>query len=82
MGADRSEDIGTISWGWCLARLNPGASLEFEQTRVNDEIWLPKREFTSGAGRLAVLKRLSEEDEVTWTNYRKFQVASTLVSTR
>ncbi len=77
-----AKTIGTISWGWCLARLNPGASLEFEQTRVNDEIWLPKREFTSGAGRLAVLKRLSEEDEVTWTNYRKFQVASTLVSTR
>ena len=77
-----AKTIDTISWGWCLARLNPGASLIFEQTRVNDEIWLPKREFVSGSGRLAVLKKLIEEQEITWSNYRKFQVQSNLVSTR
>ena len=74
--------VDAISWGFCLARLNPGARLVFEQTRVNDEIWLPKRYFVSGSGRLAVVKKLSEEQEITWTNYRKFQVASNLVSTR
>jgi len=77
-----AKTVDTISWGWCLARLNPGASLVFEQTRVGDGIWLPKREFTSGSGRLAVLKKLSEEQEITWTNYRKFQASSNLVSTR
>jgi len=77
-----AKTIGTISWGWFLARLNPGASLIFEQSRVNDEIWLPKREFVSGSGRLAGLKKLREEQEVDWTNYRKFQVQSTLVSGR
>lgn len=77
-----AKTIGTIAWGLFLARLNPGASLVFEQTRVNDEIWLPKREFMSGSGRIALVKPIREEQEVTWTNYRKFQVESNIVSTR
>lgn len=77
-----AKTTGVISWGWFLARLNPGATLEFEQERINDEIWLPRREFTSGSGRLGLLKKLREQDEVTWSNYRKFQVESTLVPTR
>src|SRR5580698_7833108 len=39
-----AETTGTISFGLFIARLSPGAKLEFEQTRVNDEVWLPKRE--------------------------------------
>jgi hypothetical protein len=77
-----AQTIDTISYGFCLARLNAGAKLVFEQTRVNDEIWLPKRQFTSGSGRLAVLKKLTEEEEITWSNYRKFQVESNLVTAR
>ena len=72
----------TISWGWFLARLNPGATVEFEQTRVNDEVWLPKREVLSGSGKLAALKRISERQEFLWTNYRKFQVDSKIVATQ
>ena len=75
-----ARTTGVISWGWFLARLNPGASLIFEQSRVNDQIWLPKREVMSGSGRLGMLKKLSEEQEVTWSNYRKFQAQSTLIS--
>jgi hypothetical protein len=77
-----AKTIDTISWGWCLARMNPGASVVFEQTRVNDEVWLPKREFLSGSGKLALLKKVIEEQETTWSNYRKFQVESNIVSTR
>jgi hypothetical protein len=76
-----AKTIDTISWGLCLARLNPGATLLFEQMRVNDEVWLPKREIVSGSGRLALVKKVSEEQEVTWNNYRKFQVDSKVVST-
>lgn len=71
-----AQTTATISFGLFLARLNPGARLEFEQTRVNQEVWLPKREFVSGSGRIGLLKRLAEDDEITWTNYRKFQVES------
>jgi hypothetical protein len=75
-----AKTTGVISWGLFLARLNPGASLLFEQTRVNDELWLPKRQTVSGSGKLGMLKKVSEQQEVTWTNYRKFQVESTLVA--
>jgi len=77
-----AKTIDTISWGLCLARLNPGATLLFEQTRVNDEVWLPKRELVSGSGRFVLLRRVSEEQETTWTNYRKFHVDSKVVATQ
>ncbi|HML18035.1 MAG TPA: hypothetical protein VK419_13480 [Bryobacteraceae bacterium] len=77
-----AKTLATISWGWFLARLNPGATVEFEQTRVNDQVWLPKRELLGGSGRLAALKRISEQQEILWTNYRKFQVDSKIISTQ
>jgi hypothetical protein len=75
-----AETTGTISYGLFLARLNPGAKLIFEQTRVNDEIWLPRREFMRGSGRLGLVKKVAMEEELTWSNYRKFQVESKVVS--
>jgi hypothetical protein len=77
-----AKTLETISAGLVLARLNPGATLIFEQTRINDEVWLPKRQFVSGSGRLALLKKLSEQQETIWSDYRKFQVDSKVVSTR
>jgi hypothetical protein len=76
------ETTATISFGLFIARLNPGAKLVFEQTRVNDEVWLPKREIISGAGRVGLVKKLAGEQEVTWNNYRKFQVDSKVVATQ
>lgn len=75
-----AQTTATISYGLFLARLNPGAKLLFEQTRVNDEVWLPKREVMSGSGRLGLLKKIAMEQELTWNNYRKFQVESKIVS--
>lgn len=75
-----AETTGTISFGWFLARLNPGAKLVVEQSRINNEVWLPTREFMSGSGRVGLVKRISEEEEITWRNYRKFRVESKVVS--
>lgn len=77
-----AETTATISFGLFIARLAPGAKLEFEQTRVNDEVWLPKRELVRGAARLGLLKKLVGEEETTWNNYRKFQVDSKVVATQ
>jgi hypothetical protein len=77
-----AETTGTISYGLFLARLNPGARLVFEQTRVNNEVWLPKREYTKGSGRVALVKKISMEQEMVWSDYRKFQVESKIVSTQ
>jgi hypothetical protein len=73
-----AETIGTISYGFFIARINPGAKLIFEQTRVNDEIWLPKRSFVNGAGRL-IGKKVAVEEEVVWSDFRKFRVESNIV---
>jgi len=73
------ETIETISFGLFLARLSPGAKLVLEQTRINDELWLPKRAYMVGKGRIALLKRIAEDDEITWTDYKKFSVDSRIV---
>ena len=75
-----AETTETISWGIFLARLNPGAKLVFEQTRVNDEVWLPRRQWMRGSGRIGLLKKLAMEEEITWSGYRKFQAESKIVS--
>ncbi len=77
-----AETTATISFGLFIARLNPGAKLIFEQTRVNDDVWLPKREIVRGAARLGLVKKLAGEEETTWNNYRKFQVESKVVATQ
>lgn len=77
-----AKTVDTISWGLCFSRLNPGASLVFEQTRVNGEIWLPKREMVSGTRKIVLLKKVIEEQETVWTDYRKFRVDSSIISTR
>jgi len=74
--ADTTE---TIAFGLFLARLNPGATLLFEQTRVGDELWLPKRMYMKGAGRLGLIVRIAMDQESTWSDYRRFQVDSKIV---
>jgi hypothetical protein len=75
-----AQTTATISYGLFLARLNPGAKLELEQTRINDEVWLLKREYMSGTGRIALVKRVAEDEEITWSDYKKFRVESTVTS--
>lgn len=75
-----AQTTATISFGLFIARLAPGATLEFEQERVNDDCWLPKRQVVRGAARLGLVKKLAGEEETTWNNYRKFQVDSKVVA--
>ena len=75
-----AETIDTISYGLVLLRLYKGSRLQFEQTRVNDEIWLPKMERVTAGGRLGLFVRASLDQTTTYENYRKFQTDSKLVS--
>ena len=75
-----AETTDTISWGLFLARLNYGAKMIFEQTEVNSELWFPKRLLLTGSGRVGLLKRLAQEEEIEWSNYRKFSVDSKIVT--
>jgi hypothetical protein len=75
-----AETTATISWGLFLARLAPGAKMIFEQTAVSPELWLPKRLFLTGSGRVALFKHLIEDQEIQWRNYKKFSVESKIVT--
>lgn len=77
-----AEAIRTVSFGWILARLQPGTQLWFEQQRVQDEIWLPSAARMKIFARVALLRKLSAEVDVTFRNYRKFQSVSRVVETQ
>jgi hypothetical protein len=72
------ECIDTISWGLFLARVHKGSTMRLEQTRVNDEVWLPKHFALKADARVVLLKSLKLEIDVTFRDYRKFVAGATI----
>jgi len=75
-----AEVIETISFGLILARFGPGTRLFFEQTRVNGEVWLPRYAAAKVDGRIGMLKKVRNEAEVRWKDFRKFSADSRVVA--
>ena len=76
-----AESIDTITFGLILARVAKGARIRIEQTRVNNEVWLPLRIDILASARLALFKTFHGEVEVTYRDYKKFQADSRIVAT-
>jgi hypothetical protein len=76
----KAEVLDTISIGMALFRLSRGGVIEFEQTRVNDEVWLPAHVRIRADARVAYLKKIRTEIEVNYKDYKKFQSDSKIVS--
>jgi hypothetical protein len=74
------EAIDTLSFGFFLFRVAPGATVSFEQTSVNGEVWLPSRISVRAEARIAILKKMRAEVDITYREYRKFQADSKIVS--
>jgi len=74
-----AEAIRTVSFGWILARLQPGSQLAFEQQRLEDELWMPAAARLRILARLALVKKYDMEVEVTFSDYRRFQSDSRIV---
>lgn len=74
-----AEVTDTISFGLFLFRLHKGATLQFEQSRINDEVWLPRRGYISASARIALLKNEGLQADFTYSNYRKFTTDSRLL---
>jgi hypothetical protein len=72
------ECVDTISWGLFIARLQKGSTMHLEQTRVNDEVWLPKHFTLKANARVVLLKTLNLDWDVTFRDYRKFTTATTI----
>ena len=75
------EAIDTVSWGLFLARLHKGSRVLLEQTRVNDELWLPKSQRIWLSARVALLKNFNLEQDTTFRDYQKFSAQSRIVPT-
>jgi hypothetical protein len=67
--------------GLFLARIGKGTRLSFENFRVNDEVWATKRISLKASARVALMKRLDAEQEMTFSDYRKFQTDSRILPT-
>src|ERR1700693_696867 len=74
------EAIDTLSFGFFLFRVAPGATVSFDQTRVNGEVWLPSRISVRAEARIAILKKMRAEVDITYHEYRKFQADSKIVT--
>jgi hypothetical protein len=76
-----AETTDTISFGLFLFRLHKGAHLQFDQARVNDEIWLPRHIHVDATGRAGLVLAGGIAEDVRFDNYRKFSADSRIVST-
>jgi hypothetical protein len=74
-----ADVLNTISVDFGLLRVARGSSMHFEQTRVNDEIWLPSSMLVRFQARLALLNVLRGEYNIRYSDYRKFQSDSKIV---
>jgi len=74
------ECIDTASLGWFLARVHKGTRIVFEQTRINDEVWLPKHFTMKVDVRLALLKEFRMDMDQTYRDYKKFRATARIVS--
>jgi len=73
------ECLDTISFGLFLARFHKGSRLMLEQTRVNDEVWLPSHVAAKIDVRLALVKGFNVGVEQTFRDYKKFRSSSKIV---
>jgi hypothetical protein len=67
-----AECIDTFTFGLVLFRLHKGSHAIFEQTRVNDEVWLQQRLQATVDGRIALLKSVNVAFDVSDRDYKKF----------
>ena len=71
--------IDTVSFGLFLARIHKGSRILIEQTRVNDEVWLPQHVAVKVDVRVALLKDFDIEDDLTFRDYKKFRTDTKIV---
>ncbi|MBZ5719155.1 MAG: hypothetical protein LAO03_02135 [Acidobacteriia bacterium] len=74
-----AQCIDTVSLGLFLARIHKGSRILIEETRVNDEVWLPRHMEVKVDVRLALMKNFDIEQDVTFRDYKKFRSDTRIV---
>jgi uncharacterized cysteine cluster protein YcgN (CxxCxxCC family) len=75
-----AQAIEKVSFGFKLLQLEPGSSIHFEQARINNEIWLPASAEIHADARIAYLKHIRNDVDLTFSDYKKFQAQSRIVA--
>jgi hypothetical protein len=73
------EAIDTVSVGWVLARIHKGSRLMLEQTRVNDEVWLPRHVTFKFDARVALFKGYNLDSDQEYRDCKKFRSSAKIV---
>jgi hypothetical protein len=73
------EALDTMSVGWVLARIYKGTRVTLEQTRVNDEVWLPRHVTFKVDMRVALFKGYNLDGDEEYRDYKKFRTSAKIV---
>jgi len=84
-----ADVLNPFSLGWFLARVAEGTHLTYELMPVgapgpdstgHAEFWVPKHLALKASARLALVRKVNVEQNVTFTDYRRFQTDSRLLA--
>jgi hypothetical protein len=73
------EATDTMSVGWVVARIHKGTRVMLEQTRVNDEVWLPRHVTFKVDVRVALFKDYNVDGDQEYRDYKKFRTTAKIV---
>jgi hypothetical protein len=76
-----AEVLNPFRLGWFLARVDQGTHISYQMMRVNDELWVPEKVVLRASARLVLLRRVNIEQHVSFSDYRRFQSDSRIVTT-
>ena len=74
-----ADTTDTISFGFFLARIAKGTRIFVERTRVNEEVWAPRTFSLKASGRFGLLKSINAEQEVSYSEYRRYRTDARLL---
>jgi hypothetical protein len=63
--------IDKITFGLFVARIGPGTSFEMEQTRVSDNLWVPRQIAINGVARVLVFHDKNLAEQLSFAGYHK-----------
>jgi hypothetical protein len=66
-----AETLDTVSFGGFLFRLAKGGHIVLEQEHVGNEVWLPKHIKVAGSGRVALIKPIRGDMDISYGSYER-----------
>jgi hypothetical protein len=75
-----AESLDTISVGFFIARVAKGSAILLETQRINDEVWAISHISMKASARVALVKKFNIEEEMTYSDYKKFRTDATVTS--